>query len=95
MDVVNAVKMIVLVWTFASVCEASDESGDKPTNTDTVKKGEAKLTTSEVTVIVFAIIVFIIIMLIIYRKYNPTIPCRHQRDYKTADSATKDDDNGE
>lgn len=24
MDVVNAVKMIVLVWTFTSVCEASD-----------------------------------------------------------------------
>ncbi len=32
-------------------------------------------------------------MLIIYRKYNPTIPRRLQKDYKTADSDTKDDDN--
>lgn len=56
-------------------------------------KGEAKLTTSEVTVTVFAIISFIVIMLIIYRKYNPTIPHRFQKDYKTADSDTKDDDN--
>ncbi|KAF4106307.1 hypothetical protein G5714_012297 [Onychostoma macrolepis] len=185
MDVVNAVKMIVLVWTFTSVCEASDdlctyssscadvtgtvheeltltcsfslnctkeadqccikwymfkdgrengtvihknvynqtceqetivtcdykpsanmtakfifffqttcgtketefivnitESGDKPITTDTVKKGEANLTTSEVTVTVTvgAIIGFIIIMLIIYKKYNPTTPCRLLKD---------------
>ncbi len=56
-------------------------------------KGEAKLTTSEVTVTVFAIIGFIVVMLIIYKKYNLTISRRVQKDYKTADSATKDDDN--
>lgn len=71
------------------------ESGDKTIITDNVKKGEAKLTTSEVTVTVGAIIGFIIIMFIIYRKYKPRIPCGHQRDYKTADSVTKHDDNSE